>query len=141
MHLLIFLKGPHKNHDAAHVNTLISAQIPDPDLYPHLYSCVTKYKKEMLHGPCGALDHVRALCMQKDAHQNWCCTKHYPRDFCDHTHFSEEGYPVYARPNNDYSFSKQPGVMSTPTGMLSPIISTSLQSTAATSIRRSVPMS
>src|SRR5713101_6951206 len=106
MHLLIFLKGPHKIHDAAHVNTLVSAQIPDPDLHPHLHSCVTKY---MLHGPHGAPDHVKALCMQKDAHQNWHCTKHYPRDFCDQTHFGEEGYPVYARPNNGCSFSKQPG--------------------------------
>ena len=45
--------------------------------------------------------------MLKDAHQQYRCNKHYPRDFCDHTHFGEEGYPVYVRPNNGLSFTNE----------------------------------
>jgi hypothetical protein len=37
MHLLIFLDQADKIHDAAHVDTIVSAQIPDPELHPLLY--------------------------------------------------------------------------------------------------------
>ena len=50
IHLLLFLKQAYKIRDAAHVNSIISAQIPDPDVHPVLYATVTKC---MMHGPCG----------------------------------------------------------------------------------------
>jgi len=60
----------------------------------------------MLHGPCGAPDHVSAPCMEKDVNQAYHCSKHYPKDFCEETHFGEDGYPQYARPNNGRTFTK-----------------------------------
>ena len=50
MHLLIFLHPDYKIQDADQVDSIISAEIPDPDLHPLLYETVTTC---MLHGPCG----------------------------------------------------------------------------------------
>jgi hypothetical protein len=48
IHLLLFLKGPFKIRDAAHVDSIVSAQIPDPVAHPMLYETITKC---MMHGP------------------------------------------------------------------------------------------
>ena len=53
MHLLINI------HDADQVNSIMSAQFPDPDVHPLLYETVTTC---MLHGPCGD-DKPNAPCM------------------------------------------------------------------------------
>jgi hypothetical protein len=50
IHLLIFLKQGFKIRDAAHVDTIVSAQIPDPVAHPMLYATITKC---MMHRPCG----------------------------------------------------------------------------------------
>lgn len=50
MHLLIYFEGEDKVRDPRQVDQLISAEIPDPSLYPHLHKVVTSY---MVHGPCG----------------------------------------------------------------------------------------
>ena len=49
MHLLVFLEEGHKINTMGQVDAIISAQIPDPAIYPQLHQAVTKY---MLHGPC-----------------------------------------------------------------------------------------
>jgi len=51
IHLLIFLHPQDHIQGSHHINSMISAQLPDPQLQPLLYAKVTKY---MLHGPCGA---------------------------------------------------------------------------------------
>jgi len=45
--------------------------------------------------------------MEKDANQSYHCSKHYPKDFCEETHFGDDGYPQYARPNNGCTFTKR----------------------------------
>ena len=50
-HLLIFLYPQDYIQDSYHINSMISAQLPDPQLNPLLYAKVTKY---MLHSPYGA---------------------------------------------------------------------------------------
>ena len=84
IHLLIFLKQQFKICNAKHVNSIVSAQIPDPVAYPLLYATVTKC---MIHGPCGP-EFPNAPCMV-----NRNCSKHYPKDFCAKTHLGEDGYP------------------------------------------------
>ena len=91
MHLLIFLNQEDKIRNADHVNSLVSAQIPDPERHPLLYQTVTNC---MLHGPCGA-DKPNAPCMVDGK-----CSKHYPKEFSETTVYGENGYPQYARPNN-----------------------------------------
>ena len=48
IHLLIFLHPQYHIRDSHHINSMISAQLPDSQLQLLLYAKVTKY---MLHGP------------------------------------------------------------------------------------------
>ena len=98
MHLLIFLDEPDKIHTAEQVDTIVSAQLPDPELHPRLYHTVTNC---MLHGPCGDAK-PEAPCMV-----NGKCSKHYPKEFSETTTVGENGYPQYARPNNGRTFEKR----------------------------------
>ena len=98
MHLLIFLDGPDKIRTAEDVDSIVSAQIPDPVTQPALYDVITK---SMVHGPCGDKE-CKAKCMADGK-----CTKHFPKDFCEQTVYSENGYPLYACPNNGCSFEKR----------------------------------
>jgi len=59
IHLLIFLHSQYRIRDSHHINSMISAQLPDPQLQPLLYAKVTKY---MLYGPCG-VNNPQAKCM------------------------------------------------------------------------------
>ena len=97
MHLLIFFNEEDKIRDAAHVDRIVSAQLPDPQLHPQLYQTVTNC---MLHGPCG--NHKpNAPCMV-----NGNCSKHYPKEFAEVTIFGENGYPQYKRPDNRRTIEK-----------------------------------
>ena len=51
MHLLIFLDQPYKFRNPEDVDTLVSAQIPDPATQSTLYETVSTC---MFYGPCGA---------------------------------------------------------------------------------------
>jgi len=97
MHLLIFLQPEDKIHNADQVDKIVSAQIPDPNLHPLLYETVTTC---MLHGPCGD-EKPNAPCMV-----NGQCSKHFPKEFREHTLYGENGYPLYARPNNGRTVEK-----------------------------------
>ena len=97
MHLLIFLDEEDKIRDAAHVDHIVSAQLPDPELHPLLYRTVTTC---MLHGACGD-DNRDAPCMVQGR-----CSKHFPKEFSEVTVYGENGYPQYARPNNGRTVRK-----------------------------------
>ena len=88
-HMLILLSIQLNVEDIDHI---ISAQIPDPDLKPELYECVSQY---MLHGPCGPA-YPNAPCME-----NGVCSKGYPKEFQEETKLPHDGhgYPIYARPD------------------------------------------
>ena len=80
------------------IDEIIHAQLPDPDLDPELYECVTGF---MLHGPCGP-GYPKAPCMEDGR-----CTKGFPKEFCEETTIpAEGGYPSYARPQNGRIFVK-----------------------------------
>ena len=70
IHLLIFLHFQDCIQDSHHINSMISAQLPNPQLQPLLYAKVTKY---MLHGPCGA-DNPQAKCIVNEKY-----SKYFPR--------------------------------------------------------------
>jgi hypothetical protein len=53
MHLIIFLYHDSKLRTPEDINSLISAELPDPDTQPELYYLVVKH---MVHGPCGILN-------------------------------------------------------------------------------------
>ena len=86
IHILLWIKG---GVQAADIDKLISAEIPDKDKDPILFDIVTS---QMVHGPCGRALDRNAPCMQDGR-----CTKRYPRPFVAETQLGEDGYPAYKR--------------------------------------------
>ena len=80
-HMLVWLA------DDIHPRTIdkvISAEFPDPETDPDLFSLV---KKWMLHGPCGK------RCQDESGN----CSKKFPRPFTKETQTDQDGYPLYRR--------------------------------------------
>jgi hypothetical protein len=101
-HILLFFHPDAKIRDAAHVDSIVSAQIPDAEAFPHLHKVVTTC---MMHGPCGP-EYPNAPCMVDGK-----CSKKFPRDFTEETIFGENGYPLYARPDNGRTYTNSKGVV------------------------------
>ena len=59
------MEDSNKLRTSSDVDSLISAEIPDPLLHPRLHEIVTS---RMMHGPCGP------ICMEDGQ-----CTKKFPR--------------------------------------------------------------
>ena len=77
------------------MDSIISAQWPDPSTQSHLFEAVKKF---MVHGPCGTLD-PHAPCMRDGK-----CIHGYPKPFQQHTTMDHDGYPQYARPDDGRSY-------------------------------------
>ncbi|XP_058732642.1 uncharacterized protein LOC131604199 [Vicia villosa] len=96
-HILIFLHPSNKYPGPEDIDKIISAEVPDPETHPRLYSLV---KAHMVHGPCG-LANPKTPCT-KDGR----CTKFYPKKFQPTTIVDQEGYPVYRRKDNKHTIEK-----------------------------------
>jgi len=90
-HLLIILADNSKLREPADIDSIISAEIPDPTQHPELFQVI---KTTMVHGPCGLLN-KHAPCMLDDK-----CTKDYPKEFRETTALATDGYPLYKRSDN-----------------------------------------
>ena len=84
-HILIWLKDKIK---ADQIDSVISAELPDPQRDPGLYEIIVK---NMIHGPCGSVNPT-CPCM-KDGK----CTKRYPMQLIHDTQTGEDGHPLYRR--------------------------------------------
>jgi len=82
------LSDSNKLENAKHIDQVISAEFPHPDLYPKLSKAVQIY---MIHGPCGAA-RFNSPCMKEGR-----CSKFFPKKFRHSTTIDEDGYPVYRR--------------------------------------------
>ena len=91
-HILIHFAPEDKPRTPADIDSIISAQLPDPETQPRLYAAVTKH---MLHGPCGAGYNVKSPCMRDGT-----CSKNFPKPFQAETQAGDDSYPTYARPDN-----------------------------------------
>ena len=87
MDLLIFLEEPDKIRDVDQIDTIISAQIPDPQIHPQLHAAINKF---MLHGPCSPQRFI----------ENNVCKKCFPKFFTPYTIIKADGYPDYAHHYN-----------------------------------------
>ncbi|KAL7085980.1 hypothetical protein ACP275_14G310800 [Erythranthe tilingii] len=90
-HILIFLHPDYKYPNPEDIDKIISAEIPDENEDPVLYSYVSSL---MIHGPCGVFNPT-ASCME-----NGKCTRHFPKKFNDRTSNDKDGYPLYKRRDN-----------------------------------------
>ena len=95
VHLLIFLKDPHKLLSPEAVDSCIWAQWPDPETQPLLFETV---KTCMVHGPCGP-DNPTGVCMVDNK-----CSKGFPKPFSEATTMDHSGYPKYFRPDNGRAY-------------------------------------
>jgi len=81
------LVGPDAKLRTAHdVDSLISAEFPDPETHPRLYELV---KKLMPHGSCSNRCIVDGR-----------CSKRFPKEYCQETIILQNGYPQYQRRND-----------------------------------------
>lgn len=90
-HMLIMLANGSKLNTSEDIDTVISAEIPDPVTQPQLFNIV---KSSMIHGPCGVLNR-NSVCMADGK-----CTKDYPKEFREATALALNGYPHYRRRDN-----------------------------------------
>ncbi|XP_067635181.1 uncharacterized protein [Eurosta solidaginis] len=74
------------------IDSIISAEIPDPETDPEMYSIVTT---NMIHGPSG-VHNPDSPCME-----NGNCTKRFPRSLVADTISGIDGYPSYRRRSPD----------------------------------------
>ena len=88
-HGLSFLERGDKIQTPDQVDSAVSARWPDPQTQPTLFETV---KRCMVH-TCGD----RCL-------ENGKCSKGYPKPFQPHTSVNDEGYPLYARPDDGRSY-------------------------------------
>ena len=86
-HILLILTPEDKLRSADDYDKIVSAEIPDPAIYPLAYETVAT---TIMHGPCGVLNPSAPY--MKDG----VCQKHYPKSFQENTQESN-GYPIYRR--------------------------------------------
>ena len=81
----------------ADIDSIITAEIPDPHEDPIAYEDVKQF---MMHGPCGYAN-PRSPCMVNDK-----CTKYFPKKIYEETTIDEEGFPIYRRRNDGKTIVK-----------------------------------
>jgi hypothetical protein len=90
---LIILDQDDKIRTSEEIDSIVSAEIPDPN-NPALKSLYNTVSACMIH-TCG----TRCLINGK-------CNKHFPKQFQDVTTTQNDGYPVYKRRNNGINITK-----------------------------------
>ena len=100
-HLLLWLAPEDAPRSPDDYNRFVSAEIPDPEAFPELYTAVTRHN---LHGPCGP--HVQENRRPPCCDESGSCTKGFPKVFQDRTVDNPDGYPLYRRRNDDRYFTK-----------------------------------
>lgn len=97
-HILLWLNAENKLTSTDQIDQLISAELPDPNLYPRLFNVVSTF---MVHGPCGRANN-HSPCMKEGF-----CTKFFPKKFQTSTSIDEDGYPTYRRRNSGIYTTKK----------------------------------
>ncbi|XP_035831868.1 uncharacterized protein LOC110869885 [Helianthus annuus] len=97
-HICLFMKADHKLPTVEHIDPFISAEIPDKNEDPELYSLVSDF---MIHGPCG---HANKKCPCMVGNR---CSKNFPKKFLESTSIDSDGFPVYRRRDSGHTVVKK----------------------------------
>ncbi|XP_022019618.1 uncharacterized protein LOC110919663 [Helianthus annuus] len=97
-HICLFMKADHKLPTVEHIDPFISAEIPDKNEDPELYSLVSDF---MMHGPCG---HANKKCPCMVGNR---CSKNFPKKFLESTSIDSDGFPVYRRRDSGHMVVKK----------------------------------
>ncbi|XP_074305872.1 uncharacterized protein LOC141641094 [Silene latifolia] len=87
-HILLFLHREDKFPEAADIDKIISAEIPDPVSNPVLHAIVATH---MMHRPCGTA-RLQSPCMV-----GYKCSKNFPKNCIERTTVDKDDYLVYKR--------------------------------------------
>jgi hypothetical protein len=102
MHFILFLQSDYKLRSPDAVDSLLSSEIPDPEVDPVLHEMVMKY---MIHTPCGsANDNPNALCIN-----NECCSKSFLKQFQEQTSINKDTYSNTCRCDTGRTFKTASG--------------------------------
>ncbi|KAK9049401.1 hypothetical protein SSX86_031630 [Deinandra increscens subsp. villosa] len=96
-HICIFMHPAHKLPSPDHIDRFISAELPNPNEDPELYTLVREF---MIHGPCGN-HNKKSPCMV-----NGECSKKFPKKFREFTSTDADGFPLYRRRSGGPTFWK-----------------------------------
>jgi hypothetical protein len=91
VHIIFWVSTDTSQPTPEQIDSIISAEIPDPTADPLAYALVGEH---MVHEPCGKLN-PNSPCMK-----NRKCSKYYPKPFHDQTTINENGYATYKRRND-----------------------------------------
>lgn len=72
------------------INTIVSAEFPDPVAQPELHAAVQQF---MVHGPCDTRAHLQCRSQSSDGD----CTRRFPKPLIDTTRILSDGFPQYRR--------------------------------------------
>ncbi|XP_057432073.1 uncharacterized protein LOC130724815 [Lotus japonicus] len=97
-HILLWLHPEYKLNSPAMIDSVICAELPNPELYPKLFQVVSNF---MVHGPCG-FSNIRSPCMK-----NGKCSKFFPKKFQNATSFDRDGFPIYRRRNTGVTTTRR----------------------------------
>ena len=100
-HMLFCLEDNDKIHSPEQLDTVIKAEIPDPE-DRHLFQAVTSYN---LHNRCGS-GNPKLPCMDKDTGK---CSKRFPKAFREVTSMDVDGFPEYKRRANGHVYKTESG--------------------------------
>ena len=92
VHIILWIDKKNMVINAELIDSWISAEIPNPEDDPLGYVLVSEH---MMHGPCSDKNE-KCPCMKKGK-----CSKFYPKDFMDETTFTDNGFTLYRRRNNN----------------------------------------
>ncbi|XP_028944574.2 uncharacterized protein [Malus domestica] len=100
-HILVWVSKEYKCHSPSDVDSIISAEIPNPEFDKDGYDVVALY---MIHGPCG-LANEKSPCMKEKK-----CLKRFPKHFSNETTFESDGFVKYKRREMENCFVVKNGV-------------------------------
>jgi hypothetical protein len=104
-HMLFILEHQFSMKTPEDIDTVISAELPDPEEDPILWNTITTI---MLHGPCGPRHSVsKAPCFTDGRGMAGSCSKSFPKAYAEETSMAEDGYIRYRRRNNGRMFTKK----------------------------------
>ena len=92
-HMLLILE--HKIMAISQIDSIVSAEMPDPVVSPVLHALICKH---MLHPRCDVDQQPRPSSCRSDANGQLCdCKRHFPADMCSATAIIGDGFPKYRR--------------------------------------------
>ena len=89
-HVLLIMRSADKPRTPADIDDRICAELPD-ESDPRQAELLRILLASQVHGPCGARN-PGCVCMDANV-----CTKGYPKENCEETVLSDNGYPRYRR--------------------------------------------